>query len=399
MLPDRAVRRKQCEVCYPSRVSLAAYVHFPWCLQRCPYCDFATDAIAPRDIPHVAYGDAVLHELDRRADSFRGPLGTIFFGGGTPSLWAIDQLGRVIRALTERFGAAEEITVECNPTSLDRDRALAMREVGVTRVSIGVQSLRDQHLRYLGRLHDADGARHAIREAVRAGGLRVSADLMFGMTEQRADALVDDARELLDLGVEHVSAYALTIEPATRFGELARKGRLPRLPDDDVAVLYEALERVFGDAGWTHYEVSNYARPGAEARHNVAYWRGADYVGLGTGAVGCHSASAGGALRYRTLHDVPAYFAARESRGEIPDEREALDGQTLVREGLMLGLRTTLGVDLAALATRSGVDPRAGRETAIARAISRGDVVEEGNVLRIPSGRWLLADDIVARLF
>jgi oxygen-independent coproporphyrinogen-3 oxidase len=301
--------------------------------------------------------------------------------------------------LIERFGAPDEVTVECNPTSLDRERAARLRDIGVTRVSIGVQSLRENHLRYLGRLHDADGARRAIREAVSTGSLRVSADLMFGMPDQSASALIDDARELLDLGVEHVSAYALTIEPATRFGELARKGRLPRLPDDDVAGLYEALEAFFDERGWVHYEVSNYARPGAEARHNVAYWRGADYIGLGTGAVGCSLDGVGRATRYRTLHDVPAFLSAARGERAIAEEAEALDAETIVREGLMLGLRTSDGLDLASLSARSGLDPCEGREQAIARAVARGDLVRDGGVWKIPRTRWLLADDIVARLF
>jgi oxygen-independent coproporphyrinogen-3 oxidase len=191
----------------------------------------------------------------------------------------------------------------------------------------------------------------------------------------------------------------LTIEPATRFGELARKGRLPRLPDDDVALLYEALEETFASEGFGHYEVSNYARAGAEARHNVAYWRGADYVGLGAGAVGCWTERTGEGMRYRDLHDVAGYLEAG-ARGVLPpEERETLDAQTLVREGLMLGLRTTDGVDLEALRQRSGVDARHGREGAIARAVLRGDVIDEGRVLRIPPTKWLVADEIVSGLF
>jgi coproporphyrinogen III oxidase-like Fe-S oxidoreductase len=272
-----------------------------------------------------------------------------------------------------------------------------LRDLGVTRVSIGVQSLRDEHLRYLGRLHDAAGAVRAVREAVDAGGLRVSADLMFGMPGQRSEVLVEDAAQLVDLGAEHVSAYALTIEPSTRFGELARKGRLPRLPDDDVAVLYEALEQSFSARGFAHYEVSNYARPGAEARHNLAYWRGADYVGLGAGAVGCWTEAPGLATRYRTLHDVPGFLAAK--RTLPPEEREVLDVDTLVREALMLGLRTSEGLDMAALADRIRRDPRAGRERAIERAVASCHLIDDGHTMRIPQSRWLVADDIVSSLF
>ena len=383
-------------------MDLAVYVHFPWCLQRCPYCDFATEAINPARIPHARYADAVVRELSLRLDAL--PPGararTLFFGGGTPSLWDPADLGRVVAAVARR-GELEEVTVECNPTSLDDDRCARWKDVGVDRVSIGVQSLRDEHLRYLGRLHDADGAARAVRTAVRAGGLRVSADVMFGMAEQSIDALTEDLSALLGDGVEHLSCYALTIESGTRFGELARKGRLPRLEDDRVATMYEAVERACEGAGLGHYEVSNYARPGATSRHNEAYWSGEWYLGLGAGAVGCTAAPTDGRAgeRWRNQADAAAYCDALE-RGELPPgETEAIAPEVRVQEGLMLGLRTAAGVDLATLSARTGVDPMTGREAAVAREVSRGNLVDEGARWSIPRARWLLADDIVARLF
>ena len=383
-------------------MDLAVYVHFPWCLQRCPYCDFATEAINPARIPHARYADAVARELALRLDALPAAARarTLFFGGGTPSLWEPDDLGRVIAAVARR-GELAEVTVECNPTSLDADRCARWKDVGVDRLSIGVQSLRDEHLRYLGRLHDAAGAARAVRTAVRAGGLRVSADVMFGLAEQSVEALTEDLGALLGDGVEHLSCYALTIEPGTRFGELARKGRLPRLEDDRVATMYEAVERTCAAAGLAHYEVSNYARPGATSRHNEAYWRGEWYLGLGAGAVGCTAAGDDGrsAERWRNDADAGAYCERLERGALPPGETEALAPEVRVREGLMLGLRTEAGVDLARLAARTGVDPRAGREAAVARECARGNVVDEGDRWRIPRSRWLLADDIVARVF
>lgn len=399
MIQRCIVRRPSPRVSRPT-LSLAVYIHFPWCLQRCPYCDFATEAVALRDIPHELYADAVILEARARREVFGSArASTVFFGGGTPSLWDPAQLGRVLSALREIYGEPDEVTVECNPNSLNVSRARALRDVGVTRLSIGVQSLREGHLRYLGRMHDAAGALRAVASAAAAGGLRVSADLMLGMPEQRTEELLADARALIDAGARHLSVYALTIEPGTRFGELARKGRLPRLPDDAVAALYEALARAAGEAGMRHYEISNYAMPGEEAQHNLAYWRGAPYVGLGAGAVGCWHQGPGRARRYRNGADVRAYMDAT-LRGEVPpDESEELDAQTIVREGLMLGLRTDEGVDLAALAARSGVDPRVGRERAIARQVARGNLVDEGIRLLVPPSRWLVADDVVASLF
>ena len=246
-----------------------------------------------------------------------------------------------------------------------------------------------------------NGGVFAVHEAVAAGGLRVSADLMFGLDGQVVDELLDDASRLLDAGVEHLSCYALTIEPATRFGELARKGRLPRLADDAVASLYLALEAHLAARGWVHYEVSNYGAPGAESDHNRAYWRGDAYLGLGAGAVGCVpvAGQAGHALRWRNDADAPAYVRAVLAGEAPPGETEALDPDTRVRESLLLGMRTLEGTDLARVRAETGVDPRRGREAVLARQVAAGNVHDDGAVWRIPQGRWLLADDITARMF
>lgn len=379
---------------------MGVYVHFPWCLQKCPYCDFATEAIALRDVPHRRYADALMAEIALRKDMFGSARArTVYFGGGTPSLWEPESLGRVLRAIADAFGEPDEVTVECNPTSLDRGRAEALRAVGVDRISIGVQSLRDTHLRYLGRLHDADGAIRAVRQTAAVSGLRLSVDLMFGMPGQCVEELLEDARVLLEAGVQHISAYALTIESNTRFGELARKGRLPRLPDDEVAALFEALDKALNEEGWVHYEVSNYALPGEECLHNRAYWRGESYLGLGAGAVGCWYLGVGQAFRYRNVPSIESYLSAVEAGNLPPMEEEILDAETLVREGLMLGLRTAEGVALAPLAARTGIDPRAGRVRAIERQVALGNLCDHGDRLTIPRERWLLADEIVASLF
>jgi oxygen-independent coproporphyrinogen-3 oxidase len=222
---------------------------------------------------------------------------------------------------------------------------------------------------------------------------------MYGLDEQSEDELTEDARALLALGVEHLSCYALTVEPATRFGELARKGRLPRATDDRVAELYLALESALDAEGLEHYEVSSYGRPGARALHNVAYWRCAPYLGLGAGAVGCLPAEGAAHLRWRNLPDPARYLAAVCANTLPPTEDERLDVPTRVREALLLGLRTADGTDLERLRESTGADPLEGRGRALARELSRGNVVRDGATLRIPSARWLLADEITARLF
>lgn len=377
----------------------SVYVHFPWCLSKCPYCDFATRAVEAPRLRHRAYAEGVLRELEARRESLHGRrLVSVFFGGGTPSLWDPMALGRVldgIRAAFDERAAHLEVTVECNPSSLDRATAAALRRAGVDRLSVGVQSLDDERLRFLGRRHDRAGALRALGDAC-AEVPRVSADLMFGMPGQQPAEVQAEAQALLALGLAHVSAYALTVESGTPFGELHRRGELALADEDGYADMFETLHDTFEGAGLAHYEVSNYARPGHEARHNVHYWRGGDYLGLGAAAVGCLSDGPGRARRWRNAPD-PRRYLADPNAPEV--EEEPLDGHALVREALMLGLRTREGVDLEATAHRAGLAPLEGRGVAVARREARGDLVRHGPRLRVPPDRWLRLDDIVADLF
>jgi len=380
--------------------SLGVYIHFPWCARKCPYCDFATEPREATAIPHAAYADAVLRELEARAPTLEGAeLVSVFFGGGTPSLWDTSELGRVLTGIRGAFAqhAGEvEVTVECNPSSLSAQGVEGLARAGVNRLSVGVQSLSDDRLRFLGRLHDSRGALAALRDATRVFS-RVSADLMFGMPGQTPRALEAEIDALLELGLWHISAYALTIEPATPFGEQARSGALLQAPEDDFAHMFEAAHAHFAKAGLDHYEVSNYAARGQESRHNQHYWRGGSYLGLGAAAVGCLPAGQG-ARRYRN-HPKPERYMQRADTAEREVFEEDLDGHALVREALMLGLRTREGVDLEALAGRVGFDPLKGREAALSRRQARGDVVLVDGNLRIPVERWLMLDGIIADLF
>jgi len=376
----------------------SVYVHFPWCARKCPYCDFATEPIRANELPHEAYTDAVLRELDLRRQSLRGrSLKSIFFGGGTPSLWEPAALGRALEQIRNAFDRVSddaEITVECNPSSLERDQIARLREAGVNRLSIGVQSLRDPHLRFLGRLHDRERAVEALGNAV-SGMPRVSADLMFGMPGQTLDELAEDISQIAELGIRHVSAYALTIEEKTMFGSLHRAGKLHVAPEEQYAELFEQAERSFTGLGWAHYEVSNYAAPGEESRHNLHYWRGGAYVGLGAAAVGCLDEGPGRALRWRNDPN-PQRYLRQES---LDAETEELGPDEIIREALMLGLRTVDGMNLAETERRAGRKPEIGREREIERAIERGNLVQEGNQLRVPVERWLKLDGIVRDLF
>lgn len=234
------------------------YIHFPYCLAKCPYCDFVSYSSSREAIDSKGYADAVILELTARVGRANGRVvGSVFFGGGTPSLWEPHQLGRVVHAIRSTLDVTDtlEVTVECNPSSLDDRQASSLAYEGVNRLSIGVQSLREDRLHYLGRLHDGDGARRAIRAAMNSGAARVSADFIFGLPGQAPDDARREVLELLELGLTHLSCYQLTIEPGTRFGELARRGRLPLADEGAVVESYAAVQDALEAHGLRHYEI------------------------------------------------------------------------------------------------------------------------------------------------
>jgi oxygen-independent coproporphyrinogen-3 oxidase len=259
-------------------------------------------------------------------------------------------------------------------------------------------------LAFLGRLHDPEGGLAAVRAAIRAGVPRVSADLIYGVaTGPEAPspaASAAEVRTVAGTGVTHLSAYSLTIEPGTQFGELARRGRLPIAPDDAVADAYFAVEEALGALGFVHYEISNYARPGQEARHNLGYWRGADYLGLGCAAVGTLSNEGGAAVRYRNLPEPARYVAAATSGAPLEAEREVLDPETRLRERLMLGLRLLEGVDLEAAEADLGIPVwTPARRRAADKLVGRGRLAVEGGRLRVPPAARVWTDGVAAELF
>jgi putative oxygen-independent coproporphyrinogen III oxidase len=386
---------------------VAVYVHFPWCLAKCPYCDFVSYAARREDIDHEAYADSVIAELDRRVQALEDgalEMGSVFFGGGTPSLWQPSALGRLLQQVKHSLPVSPEleVTVECNPTSIDLEGANALADQGVNRLSIGAQALRQDQLKFLGRLHDVSGAERAVDAALGSRVARVSADLIFGLPDQSPEDARQQAEALVARGLRHVSAYQLTIEPGTKFGELARQGRLPRAEDQGVAEAFLAIDEALSARGLLHYEISNYAEPGHEARHNLAYWHGDEYLGLGCGAYGFlrspGSLPARG-VRYRNLTDPAAYMATAND-GSPETSVETLDAETLLRERIMLGLRLSAGFDLGAAAKELGVAAWTDeRERATKWLIARQRLERDGDVLRIPARARLWADDTAARLF
>jgi len=422
---------------------IGVYVHFPWCLRKCGYCDFASVA-SPRDaIPHAAYADAVLAELASHAAHLaehppatdgasarpRDPVGrapcggglrvtSVYFGGGTPSLWDPPELVRVLAGIAATFELAAdvEVTVECNPTSVDARRAEAWVRAGVNRVSVGVQGLDAARLAWLERLHDPAAAVAAVRAVASAGVPRVGADLIFGLPDQPPEAAAAEARALAALPLTHVSAYALTLEPGTPLGDRARARRLSLASEDAVADSFLSVAEALAAEGFEHYEVSNHARSGHRSRHNLGYWRGRDYLGLGCGAWGTVT-DARGRLRYRNTPSPTRYLAGwtaphrtTESGTSPPPawpaifpgavvEQEPIDALTALRERVMLGLRLAEGLDVAAVATELGVEPPAPpRARTLARLVAQGRLVVDKDRWKIPRSAWLLADGTIAEL-
>jgi len=339
------------------------YLHFPYCLSKCPYCDFASQ-VAPV-VPHQRYALAMLRELELRAPAFAGRrVETIYVGGGTPSLWDPACLGQVLTALRARLCVAPdaEVTLEANPGAADAERFAAFKALGVNRLSIGMQSFDAGALRALGRTHSAAEAEAAFRAARDAGLQNVSLDLLYGSAGHQARTSADDARRAVALGPEHLSAYALTLEAQAVEVPMAkqlREGTLALPDEESTAGMGDAVRDVLRGAGYARYEISNYARGGQSSRHNALYWKGGEYLALGCGATGYRQTSgdvrAGGA-RYSNTRAAEGYMRALEE-GRLAETTEALTADDLFTERLMLGLRLTEGLDLGALCATFERDP------------------------------------------
>lgn len=328
----------------------ALYIHWPFCAKKCPYCDF--NSHVRNEVDAQAWQHALLADMRHEARIAGGvPLRSIFFGGGTPSLMPPQLVETLIDEAERLWGLASdiEITLEANPGSVETARFAALAAAGVNRISLGIQSLDDDILQFLGRLHSARDALDAIATAQRHFG-RVSIDLIYARPGQQARQWEAELARALALGTDHLSLYQLTIEPNTRFATDVRRGLFSPLEDDPAAELYCLTQSMMREAGLPAYEISNHARPGEESRHNLTYWRYEDYCGIGPGA---HGRRAGHATeRHRKPEN---YLAAVErQRHGIRGERK-LGKAEQASEALLVGLRLADGVDLSRLALRFGI--------------------------------------------
>ena len=340
----------------PGDTPLALYIHWPWCRAKCPYCDFNSHVAT--SIDHQAFAEAYRCEMTHMAARVGRdrPLHSIFFGGGTPSLMPPRLVADTLDITADLFGFEPdiEITLEANPTSTEAANLEGLAAAGVNRISLGVQSLDAAALAFLGREHSTDEALQAIA-AARRHFARVSMDLIYARTGQSAQAWMNELQSAIDIGLDHMSLYQLTIEPGTGFYTRTRAGETLVADDDLAADLYQMTDEAMRVASFDAYEVSNYARAGAACRHNLVYWRAQDWIGVGPGAHG-RLTDGPDRIGLATRRSPEGWLADVKKNGHGIETETRDTGQAVIAEHLMMGLRLAEGVDLAALARRIGYD-------------------------------------------
>ncbi|MFT3967660.1 MAG: radical SAM family heme chaperone HemW [Sphingobium sp.] len=374
------------------REARALYVHWPFCVSKCPYCDF--NSHVRESVDQEAWRSALLKDMAHEAErTGGGTLSSIFFGGGTPSLMPPATIAAIIEmaAMHWDFTPDIEISMEANPNSAEAARFADVAAAGVNRVSIGLQALHDDALKFLGRAHAAGEGLRAVEMAQGLFG-RVSFDLIYALPGQGEADWAADLDRALAMGTGHLSLYQLTIEPGTRFETMVRKGEFVPADPDHGATLYELTRDMTAAAGIPAYEISNHARPGEESRHNLTYWRYGDYMGIGPGA---HGRVMGKATR---RHRKPEnWMAALAARGHGMEEETPLPADERVTEALMMGLRLAEGVDLDALGRRLGVEAEVDRRAA-ARLAAQGLVRMEGRRIAVTPEGMLVLDALLGEL-
>ena len=336
------------------------YVHTPFCLQKCLYCDFPSYAGFSEEV-RQQYVEALCREIEVRSRQCNLPVAqgaTVYFGGGTPTVLSAEQLGQIVNCLKQNGFWIEpaEATIEANPGTVQAEKLKALREFGFDRISLGVQSLQDNELRALGRIHTAEQALRAIEEMKQAGLQRINADLMSGIPGQTVDSFLHTLDRILQLNLSHLSVYSLILEEETPLEQMVREGKVI-LPGEDISYsMYEMTTDILAQAGLQRYEISNYAVPGQESLHNKVYWHYEPYAAFGVGAC-----SFTGKERRTNTFDVQEYIKGWNATGTVlqnrgPWQTECLDRKTQICEAMIMGLRMTEGVDLNKMKQRYGIE-------------------------------------------
>lgn len=364
------------------------YIHVPFCVRKCRYCDFYS-------VPSCGelqdrYLAALAVELSRLPAGFKAD--TVFVGGGTPTSLPAERLERLL-GLIRAASSPAEWTVEANPGTLDRENATLLKAAGVNRVSLGIQSFDAASLEFLGRIHTADEASAAFALLRETGFTNVSVDLMYGIPCASRATVAADLDAAIALAPEHVACYALIFEEGTELTRLRDAGRVREVDDDEQLEQYRMVRRVLGANGLRHYEISNFARPGFECRHNLLYWSGGDYIGCGPAA---HSHRCG--VRWSNVRDVAAYCERIESDAWPRDFEEKLEPEAKARETLIMSLRRLDGVPRDEFRERTGFDYHALRGAEIARLVGLGMLTESGGRLRLTEQGLFVSDAVFAEL-
>ncbi len=372
---------------------LALYIHIPWCVRKCPYCDFNSHR-APEALPVADYVRALLADLDQELPQVWGrPVSSIFFGGGTPSLFPGAAIGEILQGVAARLRLMPglEVTLETNPGTAEFDRFEAYRAAGVNRISFGVQSFDDARLAALGRIHDSGQAKRAFALAREAGFDNINLDLMYALPGQTLEGALSDLEQAIELVPEHLSHYHLTLEPNTLFAAKPPPG----LPDEDSAWdMQAACQQRLAEAGYAQYEVSAYAKPGRRSQHNLNYWQFGDYLGIGAGAHGKITLPAEDAiLRRWKLKHPQAYLDAAASPARIGSE-QPIGASDLPFEFMLNALRLLEGSTLSTFEARTGL-PRSALDVAFAKAQARGWLEVDGERFRASALGQQFQNDLI----
>ena len=379
-----------------SKIRNCLYIHIPFCVRKCAYCDFASSADA--GMPHEVYVEGVLREMALRRATLDGPneAETLYLGGGTPSLLPPELVARLVAAARDLYGLLPdaEVTLEANPGTVTLESLTGFRAAGVNRLSLGVQSFDDRQLLLLGRVHTAAEAREAVVAARRAGFANLGLDLIHSLPGQTPAAWREELRQALELAPEHLSAYGLTLEEGTPLHRQAGEGLL-ELPDDEAgAAMYLATAEILGAAGYEQYEIANFARPGRRSRHNQVYWRREPYLGFGAAAHSFLTSPPYG-RRWHNPPD-PANYLRIVTAGTLPEEDVAvLHRREATAETFFLGLRTTEGVDTERFREEFGVSAEELYGPEIEKLLADGLLRKEEHRLFIPPPNLILSNQVL----
>lgn len=380
-------------IAHPPHTSCGLYVHVPFCETKCGYCDFYSVALNDRNPAPLV--DCIGRELRQRVNGCADTVRTVFFGGGTPTILPLSELARLLNFVHVAVDVRqlEEFTVEANPATVDDQKAELLVSSGVSRVSMGAQSFFRDELTTLERLHSPEDIAPSVATLRRHGVGQINLDLIFGIPGQTLETWSQSLARAIDLGPDHIACYGLTYEPGTRLTAMRRHGRMTPCDEDLEADMFVRTFDTLESAGYRQYEISNYAKPGCECRHNLLYWRNEPYIGVGPSAAGCVNGR-----RYKNVADVAGYVRLIERDGHAEVESEIIDKEMLIVELVMMQLRLNVGLSIASFQERIGVDPRESFGDALTRLTDLGLVaVSETHIALTRSGR-LVANTVIAEL-